>query len=96
MKTILEVIERILSVNLSVCSCVGLFLIGCFAGNVFFGGVGTDGMWAIFLASLILTYGMTKLLLEVRYRRLEILADELELQKDEQANELYEHLTRGV
>lgn len=92
MKTIFEIVERILSVILSVSSCMGMFLIGVFFGRILFGEVSTDAMWAIFLASLILTYGATRLLLEVRYRRLEILADELEFQTNEQAQELYEHL----
>lgn len=92
MKTILEITERILSVFLSVCACMGMFLMGCFAGNLLCDELSTSAMWAIFLFSVILTYGTTQLLLEVRYRKLEILADELEMQKDEQAQELYEHL----
>lgn len=92
MKTILEITERILSVFLSVCACMGMFLIGCFAVNLLCDELSTEAMWAIFLASVILIYGATQLLWEVRYRKLEILADELEFQKDEQAQELYEHL----
>jgi hypothetical protein len=91
-KNLLGLAEKALSVVLSVSSCMGMFLIGCFAGNLIFGTVSTDAMWAIFLGSVILTYGATQLLLNVRYMRLEILADELELQKDEEARKLCEHL----
>ena len=92
MKTILEITERILSVFLSVCACLGMFLMGCFVCNLLCYELSVSDMLVIFLSNVILTYGATQLLLEVRYRKLEILADELETQKDEQAQELYEHL----
>ena len=91
-KGLLGWIEKALSVVLSISSCMGMFLIGNFVGNLLFGTISTGAMLAVFLGSLILTYIMTELLLTVRYKRLEILADELEFQKDAQAQELYEHL----
>ena len=94
MKTFLGYIEKVLSVILSVSSCMGMFLVGCFVGNLICGApLSTGAMYAIFFGCVILTYVLTQLLIEVRYRRLEILADELEAQKD---NELYEHLMESV
>jgi hypothetical protein len=96
MKWILEIIERTVAVFLSVMSCMGMFLTGCLAGNMILGELSTSDMWAIFLGCLILTYGLIHLHNEVRYRRLEILADELELMENEEAQALYDHLTKGV
>jgi len=91
-KTILECVERCLSVILSVSSCMGMFLIGCFAGNLIWGDISTNFRWAIFLGSVILTRVETQLMLTIRYKRLEMLADELKFQIDEESQRLYEHL----
>lgn len=97
MKTILECIERTLSAILSASSCMGMFLVGCFIGNLICDtALSTGTMWAIFLGSVIITYILTQLLIEVRYRRLEILADELKAQKNGQDDELYNHLMESV
>lgn len=96
MKTILEFIERSLAVFLSTMACMGMFLVGCLAGNLICGEVSTSTMWAIFLGCLIITYAAVWLLTKVRYKRLEMLADELDFQKDKEAQELYEHLGQGL
>ena len=43
-------------------------------------------MWAIALGGIILTYLMNTALLNVRYAKLEIMADELEREKEMQEN----------
>lgn len=96
MKMILEFVERSLAVFLSVMACMGMFLVGCLAGNLICGEESTSTMWAIFLGCLIITYAAVWLLTEVRYKRLEMLADELDFQKDKEAQELYEHLGQGL
>ena len=96
MKMILEFVERSLAVFLSAMACIGMFLVGCLIGNLIYGEVSTSTMWAIFLGCLIITYAAVWLLAEVRYKRLEMLAEEMDSQKDEEAQALYEHLTQGL
>lgn len=92
MKELYENLEWFLSVILSACSCIGMFFLGCWIRYVFWGSVTVQFMVIMFVVSVLLSWSMTELKNEVRYRRLEILADELEFQKNEQAQELYEHL----
>ena len=96
-KKLLEVAERILSVMLSVFACLGMFLVFIFVIGLFATRTLTHGeMISVGLVSMFLTYCLTQGLMYVRYQRLEILADELEQQKDEQAEELYDHLMESV
>lgn len=95
MKTILEMAEKTLCMILSVSSCMGLFLIGVFAGNLLYGDVSTDAMWLIFLGGAVLTFLLTRLWEVVRYYRLSIMAEELQ-EQDEEAQNLYEHLTANL
>lgn len=82
-KTILEYIERLLSVVLSTFSCLGIFLIGNLIGNLISDKpLSNSTMWAIALGGIILTYLMNTALLNVRYAKLEIMADELEREKE--------------
>lgn len=94
MITILEIIEKALTVILSVASCMGLFLIGVFTLGLF-QPVDTEEMWYIFLGAAVLTLVFTKLWEVVRYYRLSIMADELQSQNEEAQN-LYEHLTANL
>lgn len=93
MKTILEIAERTISGFLLMCVCMGMTLIGWFFGNLMTDGLSLSAMWAVFLGCVILTFAMSSLWLEVHYRRLEIMAEEL---GNEESSELYEHLTQGL
>lgn len=80
---ILELLERILEAGLSALASVGLFMMIRLLINMFWEGVMTmENELATFVASMFLVYCMTRCLLVVRYERLEMLADELEAQKD--------------
>lgn len=92
MKEILENLEWFLSVILSACSCIGMFFMGCFVRYLILDSVTVKFILIMFVVSVLLTWGMNELRLEIRYRRLAILAGELEEKKDGQAQELYEHL----
>lgn len=92
MKTILEFAERLIAVVLSLMSCMGMFLTGCLMGNMILGELEMSDMWVIFLCCLILTYVLSRLWLHVRCARLNMLVDELEMQDDEEAQRLCEHL----
>lgn len=91
-KTFLECAEKALSVSLSVSSCMGFTLFGWFFLKLILPMVTEDQLWACFLISVALTYGCTKLLTLVKWRLYNIIVEEMELQEDEQAVELYEHL----
>lgn len=80
---ILELLERILEAGLSALASVGMFMLIRLLVNLFWEGtMTTENELAAFVASMFLVYCMTRCLLEVRYERLEMLADELEAQKD--------------
>ena len=87
MKEILENLEWFLSVILSACSCIGMFFMGCFVRYLILDSVTVKFILIMFVVSVLLTWGMNELRMEVRYRRLL-----MEAQKNEQAEELYEHL----
>ena len=87
MKEILENIEWFLSVILSACSCIGMFFMGCFVRYLILDSVTVKFIVIMFVVSVLLTWGMNELRMEVRYRRLL-----MEAQKNEQAEKLYEHL----
>lgn len=90
-KAVLEDVEWLLSVILSVCCCMGMFLIGVFAGNLFFGTLTGKAMAILFVVSLFLTWGLTELKAEVRYRRLLMMAQEENDKQDDQDRERCEH-----
>ena len=87
MKNLYEDLEWFLSVILSACSCIGLFFMGCFVRYLILDSVTVKFILIMFVVSVLLTWGMNELRMEVRYRRLL-----MEAQKNEQAEELYEHL----
>ena len=87
MKEILENLEWFLSVILSACSCIGMFFMGCFVRYLILDSVTVKFILIMFVVSVLLTWGMNELRMEVRYRRLL-----MEAQKNEQAEKLYEHL----
>ena len=96
MKTVYEILERIFAVFLSVSACLGMFLVGCLAGNLFCGALSFGAMWAIFLGCVITTWVAIQLLLEVRYRRLLCEVEEQEIREAEENSELYRHLTQNL
>ena len=87
MKNLYEDIEWFLSVILSACSCIGMFFMGCYARYLFWGSVTVKFIVIMFAVSVLMAWGMNELRMEVRYRRLL-----MEAQKNEQAEELFEHL----
>ena len=92
MKRFLKCVERILMAVLSAFASVGAFVLINLIINLVSDeplSVGNMGIW--FMVSMILVYCLIKLLAEVRYERLEILAEELKNQTEE-SEELYEHL----
>lgn len=91
-KTFLECAEKTLTVSLSVSSTMGVTLFGWFFLKLILNTVTEDQLWVCFLVSVILTYGMTKLLTLVKWRLYNLLVEELEFQEDEQAMALCEHL----
>lgn len=92
-KKVLDFFEQLLEKTLSCLSCFGMFALINLLVNLFWHReLQTGELYALFVASVIVTYFMTNGYLYVRYKRLEIMADELEQEKDEQAEELYRHL----
>jgi hypothetical protein len=91
-KTLLECAEKTLSVSLSVSSTMGFTLFGWFFLKLVLPSVTENQIWICFLISVALTYGCTKLLTLVKWRLYNMLVEELELQEDEQAQALCEHL----
>ena len=87
MKNLYEDLEWFLSVILSACSCIGMFFMGCFVRYLILDSVTVKFILIMFVVSVLLTWGMNELRMEVRYRRLL-----MEAQKNEHAEELYEHL----
>jgi hypothetical protein len=87
MKELYENLEWFLSVILSACSCIGLFFMGCYVRYLILDSVTVKFILIMFVVSVLLTWGMNELRMEVRYRRLL-----MEAQKNEQADELFEHL----
>ena len=76
-KDTLENIEWLLSVILSVCACVGMWLIFVFIGNLLFDEVTMAAMAVLLVASIFLTWLLNEIKLEVRYRRLVLEAQEV-------------------
>lgn len=87
MKNLYEDLEWFLSVILSACSCIGIFFMSCYVRYLIMGSVTVKFIVIMFVVSVLLTWGMNELRMEVRYRRLLT-----EAQKNEQEDELYEHL----
>lgn len=87
MKNLYEDLEWLLSVILSACSCIGMFFMGCWVRYLVMDSVTVKFILIMFVVSVLLTWGMNELRMEVRYRRLL-----MEAQKNEQAEKLYEHL----
>lgn len=80
---ILEFLERILEAALSALASIGMFMLIRLLINLFWEGtMTTENELATFVASMFLVYCMVKGLVEVRYERLEMLADELEAEKE--------------
>ena len=92
MKLLCEIVERTLTVFLSAMACMGMFLTGCLFGNLLLDEVTTATMWTIFLGCVILTYGAIQIMLQARYQRLLLMAEEGLFDKDEEAQKLMEHL----
>ena len=87
MKNLYEDLEWFLSVILSACSCIGMFFMGCFVRYLILDSVTVKFILIMFVVSVLLTWGMNELRMEVRYRRLL-----MEAKENKQAEKLYEHL----
>ena len=87
MKELYENLECFLSVILQFCSFVGMLCMSCFVRYLFWGSLTVQFFVILSVVSVLLTWGMNELRMEVRYRRLL-----MEAQKNEQAEKLYEHL----
>jgi hypothetical protein len=101
MKTFYKIIEDLLLIIIGISTVVGLFLVGCLGVIAFAGADALTNVVMIFclVAAVLLTLILGKLYIEVRYRHLEIMADEYEQAKKlmeegklDEACELYEHL----
>ena len=91
-KTILEGVEKILTSAILAFSCMGITLFGWFFCQLTLPDVTEEHLWNVFVVSVILTYAMQRLLTCVGMKIMEIEAEELELQKDEETKRLLEHL----
>ena len=81
-KTILAYVEKSLSAVLSTFTCLGMFLLGNFIGNIITNNsLSNSDMIVIALVSIIFTYLLTNFMLDIRYMRLGILAEEMEQEK---------------
>lgn len=98
MKTVLGFIEKVLVAFVACAACLGLFFSGCLAVYLVCGKelLTLSTELAILFGSMLLTAAAIRLLGNVRYKRLEILADEMEQQKQTDGQELYEHLKENV
>lgn len=70
MKEHLETIEWLLSVILSACASVGMWLVSVFIGNLIWEELSMAAIAVLFVCSVALTWAITEIRLEVRYRRL--------------------------
>lgn len=95
-KEILGGIERILELILFVLALIGMFFISCFIFNLFNIELSNKAMVVVGFGCAILTYILNTILLTVKYHKLEFMVDELEREKDEEANKLYNHLMDNV
>lgn len=75
-KDILETIEWVLSVILSACSCVGMWLIGVFICNLFSDDVPMEVMAILLVGGIFFTWLLNEIKLEIRYQRLVLMAEE--------------------
>lgn len=92
MKRFLECVERILGTVLIFLASWGLFYLVCYIKKIVSEEpLPQSSMGIVFMLCMLLVYCLTQGLAEVRYKRLEVLAYELESQ-DNGADELYEHL----
>ena len=95
-KDTLENIEWLLSVILSACACVGMWLISVFIGELICDELTMETMAILFVVSVVLTWALTEIRLEVRYRRLVMEAREQKAREDAQADALCDHLMEAV
>lgn len=92
-KWLLEWVERLMMAVLFTVSSFGMFLSGCLALYCIRGGdaLTLRNEMPILLGSMVVVTLAMRLLTFVRYKRLEILADELE-DETEESRKLFEHL----
>lgn len=87
-KIILQCTERVLSVMLSTFTCMGMFVTGNLIWNLTSDtALSNSGMIAVFLGSVILTYLLKNLLVDVFIAKLEITASEMELEQEMYTND---------
>lgn len=92
MKTIYEGIEKILTSAILAFATMGITLFGWFFCQLALPDVTEEHLWNVFVVSVILTYVLQRLLTCVGMKIMEIEAEELEHQKDEETKRLLEHL----
>lgn len=82
-KTLLEYVDRFMTILLAVFTCLGMFLMGVFFRNMLFDTpVSLAGMAAIFLGSIIVTYLAWGLFWTVKYDLSDIMAEEEKREKE--------------
>ena len=87
-KIILQCAERVLSVMSSTFTCIGMFVTGNLIWNLTSDtALSNSGMIAVFLGSVILTYLLKNLLVDVFIAKLEITAGEMELEQEMYTND---------
>jgi len=91
-KTILEGIEKVITSAILSFATMGITLFGWFFLRLALPNVTEAHLWNVFVISVILTYALQRLLTFVGMKIMEIEAEELELQKDEETKQLLEHL----
>lgn len=91
-KTILEGVEKVVTSAILAFTALGITLFGWFFLQLALPRVTEEHLWNVFVVSVILTYALQRLLTFVGMKIMEIEAEELELQKDEDTKRLLEHL----
>lgn len=95
MISLYEVIEKFLGAFLRVMSTMGMFMTGCLFGNLLFGELSYEQMWAIFLVSLTLTAVLFPIMMDARLERMleeALEADAMTEEQRKEAQELCDHL----
>lgn len=94
LKKILYLVESLLLVILVCASGLGLFLLTSFLVYEYFGAewLRVNAMLVFLLGGFLLAIGLVKLLELVQYELLHIQAKEIEMEMDEDAMKLFEHL----
>ena len=91
-KTILESIEKAVTVAIQASSCMGFTLFAWFILKLALPEVTERHLWVCFVSSVFLTFALDGLLTFVGMEIMAIYAEEMENQDDEETARLLEHL----